>query len=67
MIEGTKFGIKTTVTKLDVTDIEQVDAWISDTVAQHGRLDGAANVAGVALGDGQMTESIVSEERSEIR
>ena len=63
--EGGKFGVKTTATKLDVTDTEQVNSWVSDTVVQHGRLDGAANIAGIALGDGQITEGIVRENRSQ--
>ncbi|GAO15383.1 uncharacterized protein UV8b_07053 [Ustilaginoidea virens] len=36
-----------TVTHVDVSQRRQVDAWIASIVAQHGRLDGAANVAGV--------------------
>lgn len=32
---------------LDVRDAGQVSAWIDATVAQFGRLDGAANIAGV--------------------
>lgn len=33
---------------VDVRKPEQVDAWIEATVATFGRLDGAANIAGVA-------------------
>lgn len=33
---------------VDVRKPEQVDAWIEATVAVFGRLDGAANIAGVA-------------------
>ncbi|KAK5989413.1 Short-chain dehydrogenase/reductase ABA4 [Cladobotryum mycophilum] len=36
-----------TVTKLDVRKREEVDAWIAGIVQQFGRLDGAANIAGV--------------------
>ena len=32
---------------LDVCDTESVDAWIANVVETFGRLDGAANVAGV--------------------
>lgn len=35
------------LTKLDVTDRNAVDAWIAATVERFGRLDGAANCAGV--------------------
>jgi NAD(P)-dependent dehydrogenase (short-subunit alcohol dehydrogenase family) len=34
-------------TVLNVTSNEEVDAWIAATVARFGRLDGAANIAGV--------------------
>lgn len=33
-------------TKVDVIDAKQVDAWIASIVAEFGRLDGAANIAG---------------------
>ncbi|KAH7119863.1 hypothetical protein B0J11DRAFT_590902 [Dendryphion nanum] len=33
--------------KVDVRDRKQVDAWITATVSHYGKLDGAANVAGV--------------------
>ncbi|PHH61963.1 hypothetical protein CDD81_7712 [Ophiocordyceps australis] len=33
--------------RVDVGQREQVDAWIREIVERHGRLDGAANVAGV--------------------
>ncbi|OAA49225.1 short chain dehydrogenase family protein [Cordyceps fumosorosea ARSEF 2679] len=33
--------------RVDVSKRAQVDAWIAGVVARHGRLDGAANVAGV--------------------
>jgi NAD(P)-dependent dehydrogenase (short-subunit alcohol dehydrogenase family) len=32
---------------VDIRDRSQVESWISKTVEQFGRLDGAANVAGV--------------------
>lgn len=32
---------------LDVRKPEQVDGWIKETVAKFGKLDGAANIAGV--------------------
>jgi hypothetical protein len=42
-----------------VADAEEVDSWINDIIRDHGRLDGAANVAGMASGEGQVTEAIV--------
>ena len=35
------------VTKLDVTKVADVDAWIGSIVERYGRLDGAANCAGI--------------------
>ncbi|UKZ72571.1 hypothetical protein TrVFT333_000203 [Trichoderma virens FT-333] len=35
------------ITKVDVSKRKEVDAWIESIVKEHGRLDGAANVAGV--------------------
>jgi NAD(P)-dependent dehydrogenase (short-subunit alcohol dehydrogenase family) len=35
------------ISRVDVSQCEQVDAWIDLIVKEHGRLDGAANVAGV--------------------
>lgn len=40
------------VTQVDVRKQEQVASWITNAVDTFGRLDGAANVAGVAGGDG---------------
>ncbi|KAI9839495.1 MAG: hypothetical protein M1819_002120 [Sarea resinae] len=52
---------KVTIRKLDVRINEDVEKWIEDTYAEFGRLDGAANVAGVAGGEGDTTvETIVS-------
>lgn len=36
-----------TVSPLDVRQYDQVEAWVSETVRHFGRLDGAANMAGV--------------------
>lgn len=35
------------ITKVDVSKRDQVDAWVEAVVKEHGRLDGAANVAGI--------------------
>jgi len=40
-------GIKYDITRVDVSKRDQVDAWIEGVVDRHGRLDGAANVAGI--------------------
>jgi len=40
---------------VDVSNPEQVEEWIQATVKEFGRLDGAANVAGMAGGDGDTT------------
>lgn len=51
---------KITTRKIDVRVIADVNHWIEDTFTEFGRLDGAANVAGVAGGDGDTTvETIV--------
>lgn len=46
--------------RTDVSNVEQVNSWIESTIKRFGRLDGAANIAGIALGDGQATENTVS-------
>ncbi|EXJ87573.1 hypothetical protein A1O3_04533 [Capronia epimyces CBS 606.96] len=53
-----KYQTRVTLKKVDVSNVEQVDAWIRETVQEHGKIDGAANVAGIATGNGQITESI---------
>lgn len=40
-------GVKYDITRVDVSKRAEVDAWIDGIVERHGRLDGAANVAGV--------------------
>lgn len=40
-------GVPFSITTVDVSVREQVDSWISGIVQQFGRLDGAANIAGV--------------------
>lgn len=37
---------KVMTTKVDVIDGKQVDNWIASIIAEFGRLDGAANIAG---------------------
>lgn len=59
MGKGSQYSTRFTLTKVDVGNIEQVNSWIKDTIDVFGRLDGAANIAGIAGGDGQATEAIV--------
>lgn len=40
-------GVECDVQRVDVSKRKEVDAWIGGIVTKHGRLDGAANVAGV--------------------
>ncbi|KAK7905444.1 hypothetical protein LTR67_000166 [Exophiala xenobiotica] len=54
-----QYSTKVTLKRVDVADAEEVDSWINDIIRDHGRLDGAANVAGMASGEGQVTEAIV--------
>lgn len=42
-----KHGVDVLTYPLDVRKGEQVDAWINETISKFGRLDGAANIAGV--------------------
>ena len=47
--------------RVDVSKPDEVDKWIGDTINVFGRLDGAANVAGIAAGDGDTNcQTIVS-------
>jgi NAD(P)-dependent dehydrogenase (short-subunit alcohol dehydrogenase family) len=46
-IQDLSKGVDVVGTAVDVADSDQVDAWITQTVQHFGRLDGAANVAGV--------------------
>lgn len=45
------------MTRIDVSKRAQVDAWIDNVVARFGRLDGAANVAGV-IGRGHGKDAV---------
>lgn len=50
---------KIVLTRVDVSDSVQVDTWIADTIRDFGRLDGCANVAGIAGGDGETTSATI--------
>ena len=52
------------VTKVDVTKRSQVDGWIAAIIEKYGRLDGAANVAGV-IGKGHGITPVAELEDSE--
>jgi NAD(P)-dependent dehydrogenase (short-subunit alcohol dehydrogenase family) len=47
---------KHTSAVVDVRSSKAVDAWIKQTVADHGRLDGAVNSAGVHKNDARLTD-----------
>ncbi|KAL5353268.1 hypothetical protein ACLOAV_001304 [Pseudogymnoascus australis] len=49
---------KIIINKVDVSNTVQVEEWIKSAVAAFGQLDGCANVAGIALGEGEITEDI---------
>jgi NAD(P)-dependent dehydrogenase (short-subunit alcohol dehydrogenase family) len=42
-----------------VSNSEQVSEWVASAAATFGQLDGCANIAGIALGAGEITEDIV--------
>ena len=56
---GGKYKAEITTTRVDVSKADQVDNWITAAAKKFGKLDGAANVAGIALGKGEITEHIV--------
>lgn len=43
----TEHGVPFMITKVDVSQRDQVDSWVQSIVKEHGRLDGACNSAGV--------------------
>lgn len=48
-VGGTKQNLF--ISKVDVTNVKDVEVWIRDTVRKWGRLDGAANLAGIVAKD----------------
>jgi len=48
---------KVTTTTVDVRKSADVNAWIKQTVADHGKLDGAANLAGVVTTNALLADS----------
>lgn len=53
------------LSQLDVSKVQEVDAWIAGIVKEHGRLDGAANCAGV-IGKKHGITSLVELEDEEV-
>lgn len=49
--DGNPHGVKHLATTVDITDSQQVNAWIDKTVQEYGRIDGAANIAGILYDD----------------
>jgi NADP-dependent 3-hydroxy acid dehydrogenase YdfG len=58
---GAKLGAQVTSRIVDVRKAGDVASWIKDTVTEFGKLDGAANVAGVAAAEngGSTVETVV--------
>lgn len=54
----TSQNVSFSVTKVDVSKRSEVETWINDVVSKFGRLDGAANVAGV-IGKGHGKDAVV--------
>jgi NAD(P)-dependent dehydrogenase (short-subunit alcohol dehydrogenase family) len=52
------------VSSVDVSQRDQVEAWVESIVKEHGRLDGAANVAGI-IGKGHGITPVAELEDSE--
>lgn len=61
---GTKLGAQVATRIVDVRKAEEVTSWIKDTVTEFGKLDGAANVAGVAAAEdgGSTVETMVQKD-----
>lgn len=55
-LEATYSGIEVLIRKVDVRQYDQVESWTSATVASFGRLDGAANLAGVIPGPANVAD-----------
>jgi len=56
---------KVLTTKLDVSQPASVNSWIDEIISKFGRLDGAANVAGVAQAVGVRKQPTILEETDE--
>ena len=49
--DETPNGVKHMATTVDITDSQQVNAWIDKTVQEYGGIDGATNIAGILYDD----------------
>ncbi|OBR09541.1 ABA4 protein [Colletotrichum higginsianum IMI 349063] len=57
-------NVQVLITTLDVRNVEDVEAWVQQTVSRYGRLDGVANLAGVipkSLGQRGVSEQDLDE------
>lgn len=57
---GKQYSTKVITKRVDIGNVKQIEEWLLLALEEFGRLDGAANIAGIALGDGQITENIAS-------
>ena len=48
MRSNEKYQTKVVIREVDIASAEGVDKWIEDAVKDFGKLDGAANVAGLS-------------------
>ncbi|KUJ21323.1 putative short chain dehydrogenase/ reductase [Mollisia scopiformis] len=62
LLEEAKFPGKVLLFKADVSKADEVDSWISSTTSEFGRLDGAANVAGLSRRSPETNSSNIVEE-----
>lgn len=46
-----------TASEVDVTSTEEVDRWFQEIISRFGRLDGAANVAGIGASETRVSEA----------
>ncbi|KAJ6011556.1 short chain dehydrogenase/ reductase [Penicillium sp. IBT 35674x] len=56
------YNTKVVLTRVDASKSDQIEDWIAATIRDFGRLDGAANVAGIAEGDGETTCATIKTE-----
>ncbi|KAK1728010.1 uncharacterized protein BDZ83DRAFT_768717 [Colletotrichum acutatum] len=60
--KGEKAGAKVLASKVDVRQDHEVKSWIQESFTKFGRLDGAANIAGVAGGTGSTIIETIAQE-----
>ena len=64
-LEGINSSTKVLTSKIDVSQAASVNSWIDEIISEFGRLDGAANVAGVAQAVGVRKQPAILEETDE--